>query len=188
MDKLTIDKFNGKDFNVWKFQLAQFLDYHDLLEITNANQMWKRLESLYEKKSSISIHLLLKYCFKYEMDPKKSMAEHVVTNEEMAIQFQHQGQKQDEVAIITTVLISLPANSKAYKLIDAERLKFSKKSLETVLIGYEPGRKAYRLWERGTHKVHISRDVEIIESLPRQVVVLDPQQEGQEQPRKEEKM
>ncbi|CAL1672269.1 unnamed protein product [Lasius platythorax] len=35
--------------------------------------------------------------------------------------------------------------SKAYNLIDTDRSKFSKKSLATILVDYEPGQKAYRL-------------------------------------------
>lgn len=33
MDKLTVSKFDGHDFAVWKFQMMGFLEYHGLLEI-----------------------------------------------------------------------------------------------------------------------------------------------------------
>jgi len=152
MDKLTVSKFDGKDYNVWKFQMEQFLDFHGLLEVTNgntarpiegavqaawdkadkkarfvisqaldvsqvrhvmslstANDMWKRLESLYEQKNPISIHLMLQRFFEYKMSPKMSMADHVAKIEEMAKQLSDLGQKQDETVVITKVLTSLPA-------------------------------------------------------------------------------
>lgn len=35
MDKLTVSKFDGHDFAVWKFQMMGFLEYHGLLEIVD---------------------------------------------------------------------------------------------------------------------------------------------------------
>jgi len=80
--------------------------------------------------------------------------------------------------------------SKAYKLIDTNRSKFSKKSLATILVGYEPGQKAYRLWEPGTRKIHISRDVEIDELQPKQVTTYllpEEDEEGKLKVKKEAK-
>lgn len=38
MDKLTVSKFNGHDFAVWKFQMMGFLEYHGLLEIVDGTR------------------------------------------------------------------------------------------------------------------------------------------------------
>lgn len=32
MDKIQFDKFNGNDFNVWKFQIESYFDFHGLLD------------------------------------------------------------------------------------------------------------------------------------------------------------
>lgn len=64
--------------------------------------------------------------------------------------------------------------SKAYVLVnDHERQsKFEKKSQEMVLVGYASKQKAYRVWQRGTRKVIISRDVIIVEPKPKQQAVI----------------
>lgn len=54
--------------------------------------------------------------------------------------------------------------SKAYALIEGQpRHKFAQKSEKLVLVGFEPQQKAYRLWEPGTRRVIIRRNVDIIE-------------------------
>lgn len=40
-----------------------------------------------------------------------------------------------------------------------------------VLVGYEPGQKAYRLWECGTRKIVTAKDVEIVENAPKQTAI-----------------
>lgn len=67
--------------------------------------------------------------------------------------------------------------SKAYMLIDKQfRTKFEKKSKEMILVGYESGQKAYKLWERGTRKIVTARDVEIIENRPKQTaIIIEPE-------------
>lgn len=54
--------------------------------------------------------------------------------------------------------------SKAYALIEGRpRHKFAQKSEKLILVGFEPQQKAYRLWEPGTRRVAIRRNVDIIE-------------------------
>ena len=37
--------------------------------------------------------------------------------------------------------------------------KLNAKALPVVLVGYEPNSKGYRLWDKNTHSIHLSRDV-----------------------------
>lgn len=54
--------------------------------------------------------------------------------------------------------------SKTYALIEGRlRHKFAQKSEKLVLVGFEPQQEAYRLWEPGTRRVIIRRNVDIIE-------------------------
>jgi len=53
-----------------------------------------------------------------------------------------------------------------------KRSKFEKKNQELVLVGYAPKQKAYRVWQRGTRKVIINRDVIIVEPKPRRQVII----------------
>lgn len=65
--------------------------------------------------------------------------------------------------------------STAYVLIDKQhRKKLDSKSKRMVLVGYEPGSRAYRLWETGTRRVVVSRDVKIIEPEPKHIAALLP--------------
>lgn len=68
--------------------------------------------------------------------------------------------------------------SQTYMHIDkSQRQKFDDKAREVVLVGYEHLQKAYRVWERGTRRVHISRDVVIAEkqlsTITRQVIPIE---------------
>ena len=46
-----------------------------------------------------------------------------------------------------------------------KRRKLDAKAIETVLVGYEPGSKGYRLWDKHTHSLKMSRDVTFDESV-----------------------
>ena len=45
-----------------------------------------------------------------------------------------------------------------------KRRKLDAKAVEVTFIGYESGSKGYRLWNKRTHSVHLSRDVTFDES------------------------
>lgn len=48
MDKLTVSKFNGHDFAVWKFQMMGFLEYHGLLDLVDGTKKRPTSESTEE--------------------------------------------------------------------------------------------------------------------------------------------
>ncbi|KYN12237.1 Copia protein [Trachymyrmex cornetzi] len=57
--------------------------------------------------------------------------------------------------------------SEAYAHVEDQfRNKFDKKSKKMVLVKYEPGSRAYRLWEHGTKNVYTRCNVKIVESRP----------------------
>lgn len=61
--------------------------------------------------------------------------------------------------------------SRAYMHIDeTQRKKLENKSKEMVFVGYALGQKAYRLWERDTKRVVVSRDVIIVEPSPKKII------------------
>ena len=54
---------------------------------------------------------------------------------------------------------------KGYMHVPADkRRKLDAKAIEVTFIGYEPGSKGYRLWDKHTRSVHLSRDVTFDES------------------------
>ena len=55
---------------------------------------------------------------------------------------------------------------KAYMHVPSDkRSKLDAKAIETTLVGYEPGSKGYRLWDRNAHSLRLSRDVTFDESV-----------------------
>jgi hypothetical protein len=48
-----------------------------------------------------------------------------------------------------------------------KRHKLDPKAVEVTLVGYEPGSKGYRLWDRRTHSFRLSQDVTFDESISR---------------------
>lgn len=59
--------------------------------------------------------------------------------------------------------------SKPYTHVNEQfRSKFEPKSKQIILVGYEPKRKAYRLWLPGINRVNVSQDVIIIEPAIKQ--------------------
>jgi hypothetical protein len=65
---------------------------------------------------------------------------------------------------------------KAYMHIPADkRCKLDAKAIEVTLVRYEPGSKGYRLWDKHTHSIKLSRDVTLDESC-------FPSQQGTETP------
>ena len=54
---------------------------------------------------------------------------------------------------------------KAYMHVPADKCwKLDAKALPVVLVGYEPNSKGYRLWDKSTHSIYLSRDVTFDES------------------------
>src|SRR6267142_1551421 len=54
---------------------------------------------------------------------------------------------------------------KAYMHVPADkRCKLDTKAVQVTFVGYEPGSKGYRLWDKNTRSVHLSRDVTFDES------------------------
>lgn len=94
-----------------RFCISQALEANQIrhvMALKTAAEMWKRFESLYEQKNPISIHMLLAKFYEYKMKPGMNVAEHVAKIEEMASQLKDLGQPQEEKALITKVLTSLP--------------------------------------------------------------------------------
>jgi hypothetical protein len=56
-----------------------------------------------------------------------------------------------------------------------KRRKLDAKAIEVTLVGYEPGSKGYRLWDKHTRSIKLSRDVTFNESC-------FPSQQGNETP------
>ena len=153
MEKITLTKFDGTDFNVWKFQIQSWLDVHGLLEVVDgtwpkppqqkedavsewlkldkkarmvigyaleknivpkvmnlktSHEMWTRLLTIYEMKNEASVHMLMQQFFEYKMGKNTSISQHVAQIEQMAQRLEDLGHKQEDLAIITKTLMSLP--------------------------------------------------------------------------------
>lgn len=81
-----------------------------IMNLKTASEMWARLSSLYELRDKTTVYLLLQRFFDYRMEEGMTIGQHVSKIEEMARKLEDLGHKQDEVAIVTKTLHSLPSN------------------------------------------------------------------------------
>lgn len=81
-----------------------------IMNLKTANEMWVRLSSLYELRDKTTVHLLLQRFFDYKMEESMTIGQHVSKIEEMARKLEDLGHKQEEVAIVTKTLHSLPSS------------------------------------------------------------------------------
>lgn len=71
-------------------------------------EMWTKLHSVYEQKSSASIHLLQHRFYGFTMDPKDGIASHISKLEEMSKQLNDLGEGLPESMVMTKILMTLP--------------------------------------------------------------------------------
>ncbi|UYV62645.1 hypothetical protein LAZ67_2001397 [Cordylochernes scorpioides] len=128
-----IQKFNGDNFHLWKFQMKIILEAKDLLSITDGSEivncqtsaeMWKKLSTIYELKSETNKYLLQQRFFEYKMNPNDNIATHISKVETLAQQMKDLGEPISDVALITKIICSLPDKYKnfitAWDLVSSE--------------------------------------------------------------------
>ncbi|RWS21853.1 uncharacterized protein B4U80_02798 [Leptotrombidium deliense] len=94
-----------------KMLIASALEYGQLQHVVNcttASEMWEKLLVINEKKSATSLYMLQQQFFEYKMDVKDTVAAHITKIETLAKKLKELGAEQQESAIITKVLCSLP--------------------------------------------------------------------------------
>lgn len=82
-----------------------------LLHIMNcetSNQMWKKLETIYEQKSKTSIHMLLEKYYGFTKDPGDNVAVHISKLRNLVQQLKDLGEVISDAMVITKVLTTLP--------------------------------------------------------------------------------
>lgn len=82
-----------------------------MLLIMNSNtsqEMWAKLENVYEQKSKASIHLVQQRFYSFSKDPLDSMATHISKLQTIVQQMKEQGES--DSMIVTKILMTLPAN------------------------------------------------------------------------------
>ncbi|UYV67553.1 hypothetical protein LAZ67_5001179 [Cordylochernes scorpioides] len=137
-----IQKFNGDNFHLWKFQMKIILEAKDLLSITDGSEVkpeiediakfsnWKKkdakskmlittaLEFKYlqqiELKSETKKYLLQQRFFEYKMNPNDNIATHISKVETLAQQMKDLGEPISDVALITKIICSLPDKYKNF--------------------------------------------------------------------------
>lgn len=150
---VQIGKFNGKNYQQWKFQIKCALRAKGVLEIAtgtaikpeeaeainlkkwnkqdaiamcilsssmeltlisliencmSANEILKKLDSIYEMKSETNKMLAHENFYQYKMNPSDSVAQHISKVENLARQIADTGDTISDTAVITKILGSLP--------------------------------------------------------------------------------
>ncbi|XP_011351034.1 uncharacterized protein LOC105287218 [Ooceraea biroi] len=125
-----ITKFDGSDFQTWKFDIKQLLITHGLEDVVdgtrerpagdganaavkawikdNAKAMSLIALSIYEHRSASGKLLLLQRYHEYRMKPEDSVIQHVTNVQKLASQLKDAGQEVNETDIMAKILGSLP--------------------------------------------------------------------------------
>lgn len=88
------------------------LGQEPMLHVMNcetANEMWKKLETVYEQKSQTSVHMLLEKYYGFTKDPEDNMAVHVSKIRNLVRQLKDSGEVISDKMVIARVLSTLPS-------------------------------------------------------------------------------
>lgn len=103
--------FNKSEYKAQRI-IVTALGKEAMLHVMNCAsscEMWIKLESVYEKKSKVTIHLMQERFYNFKMEPGDSMAIHVSKLQSVVQQLKDLGEKVSESMIITKLLLSLPS-------------------------------------------------------------------------------
>jgi len=162
MEKLKnfhIQKFDGNNFQLWKFQMEIIFRAEKILDVVDgkttrpetteaekrrawdennskgmliistgleysqlqtviacdtAAQMWNRLKSVHEQRSSVNKVTLKQQFFSYRMNPNESIAQHISKIESMALALADVSERVTDVDKIAKTLESLPSSYGAF--------------------------------------------------------------------------
>lgn len=79
-----------------------------IMYCTSAKEMWEKLNTIYEQKSSTSLHLLQQQFYGLSLDSSKDLACHISKIEELAQRLKEAGEVVSESMIVTKILMTLP--------------------------------------------------------------------------------
>lgn len=81
-----------------------------ILSCNSAEEMWKKLTTIYENKSQVSVHLLQQRFFSMQYNEEGGIAEFISQIEEIQGNLKQQGEEISDKMAMTKVLMSLPSN------------------------------------------------------------------------------
>lgn len=79
-----------------------------VLNCDTANSMWTKLESVYEKKSQATVHLISQKFFNFSKDPSDDIATFISKLQSVVQQMKDLGETISDNIVVTKVLMSLP--------------------------------------------------------------------------------
>lgn len=80
-----------------------------ILACQTAEEMWSKLHSVYEHKSSTSLHILQQRFFQFKFEDSMDMVTFLAKLQELKTQLKQAGEEVSEKFMVTKVLMSLPA-------------------------------------------------------------------------------
>lgn len=72
-----------------------------IMNCKTSNEMWKKLESVYEQKSKASIHLLQQKFYGFTKDPRDGMAIHISKLQQLVQQLSDLGEEVSTSTVVT---------------------------------------------------------------------------------------
>lgn len=85
-----------------------------ILTCDTSAEMWKKLHSVYEKESIVSVHILQQRFFAAEFG-QRTVSEFLSDLEEIRLKLKHSGEMLSDNMVITKVLMSLPTTFKHFR-------------------------------------------------------------------------
>lgn len=105
-------KWNKRDASA-QTQIVMRLCENTMVHIIScktAAEMWNKLHSVYEQRSSTSLHILQSRFFQYKYEEGSDMATFLAKLQELTAQLKDAGEEVSEKFMITKVLMSLPSS------------------------------------------------------------------------------
>lgn len=105
-----LEKFEDNEFKAQRVVVTS-LGKEAMLHVMNSDlvaDMWKRLETVYEKKSKVTVHLIRERFYNFKMESGETMAIQIAKLQTIVQQLKDLGEKVEDDQIITKLLVSLP--------------------------------------------------------------------------------
>ncbi|KAI5640067.1 gag-polypeptide of LTR copia-type domain-containing protein [Phthorimaea operculella] len=86
-----------------------------LFSCNTSNDMWEKLKSVYDKESTVSVHLLQQKFFSMKVEDTESLSKYFARLEELKMKLKLAGEAISDNMIITKILMTLPETYKHFR-------------------------------------------------------------------------
>ena len=85
-----------------------------IIDCSSAQEMWEKLQKVYENKSDTSIHILQQEWFNYKKNTSDDMATHISKVQDLSCRLKALGETISDSMLITKIIMTLPEDYKHF--------------------------------------------------------------------------